>query len=50
MNPRIISADDHIDLQWLPKDLWQKRVPSSVARSRPEGRRDTRGAVLGLRQ
>jgi len=27
MNPRIISADDHIDLQWLPKDLWQKRVP-----------------------
>jgi uncharacterized protein len=26
MNYRIISADDHIDLQWLPKDLWQKRV------------------------
>jgi len=29
MNYRIISADDHIDLQWLPKDLWQKRVPAS---------------------
>jgi predicted TIM-barrel fold metal-dependent hydrolase len=25
---RIISADDHIDLQWLPKDLWQARVPA----------------------
>jgi hypothetical protein len=22
-----ISADDHIDMPWLPKDLWQKRVP-----------------------
>jgi hypothetical protein len=31
MDYRIISADDHIDLQWLPKDLWQKRVPASVA-------------------
>ena len=28
MHYRIISADDHIDLQWLPKDLWQKRVPA----------------------
>src|SRR5438128_7313272 len=27
MNYRIISADDHIDVQWLRKDLWQKRVP-----------------------
>jgi uncharacterized protein len=27
MDYRIVSADDHIDLQWLPKDLWQKRVP-----------------------
>jgi predicted TIM-barrel fold metal-dependent hydrolase len=27
MEYRIVSADDHIDLQWLPKDLWQKRVP-----------------------
>src|SRR4030095_8843 len=29
MDYRIISADDHIDLQWLPKDLWQKRVPAA---------------------
>jgi predicted TIM-barrel fold metal-dependent hydrolase len=27
MEYRIISADDHIDLQWLPRDLWQKRAP-----------------------
>ena len=29
MDYRIISADDHIDLQWLPRDLWQTRVPAS---------------------
>jgi uncharacterized protein len=28
MDYRIVSADDHIDLQWLPKDLWVKRVPA----------------------
>jgi predicted TIM-barrel fold metal-dependent hydrolase len=28
MDYRIVSADDHIDLQWLPQDLWQKRVPA----------------------
>jgi predicted TIM-barrel fold metal-dependent hydrolase len=27
MEYRIVSADDHIDLQWLPRDLWQRRVP-----------------------
>jgi predicted TIM-barrel fold metal-dependent hydrolase len=27
MEYRIVSADDHIDLQWLPQDLWQRRVP-----------------------
>jgi predicted TIM-barrel fold metal-dependent hydrolase len=28
-NPRhrFISADDHIDLRWLPKDLWTSRLP-----------------------
>src|SRR5688500_2112254 len=29
MDYRIISADDHIDLQWLPKDLWQSRVAAA---------------------
>jgi predicted TIM-barrel fold metal-dependent hydrolase len=38
MNYRIISADDHIDLQWLPKDLWQKRVA-------PEWRKRAHGGL-----
>src|SRR6185369_17979424 len=28
MEYHIISADDHIDMPWLPKDLWQRRVPA----------------------
>jgi predicted TIM-barrel fold metal-dependent hydrolase len=28
MDYRIVSADDHIDMAWLPKDLWQARVPA----------------------
>jgi predicted TIM-barrel fold metal-dependent hydrolase len=36
MNYRIISADDHIDLQWLPKDLWQKRVPAAWRERAPK--------------
>jgi predicted TIM-barrel fold metal-dependent hydrolase len=27
MKHRFISADDHIDLRWLPKDLWTERLP-----------------------
>ncbi len=27
---RFISADDHIDLRWLPKDLWQERLPARL--------------------
>ena len=29
MDYRVISADDHIDMLWLPKDTWQKRVPAA---------------------
>src|SRR5262249_49664011 len=36
MEYRIISADDHIDLQWLPKDLWQTRVPTQWRGRAPE--------------
>jgi predicted TIM-barrel fold metal-dependent hydrolase len=36
MNYRIISADDHIDLMWLPKDLWQKRVPAALRDRAPK--------------
>jgi predicted TIM-barrel fold metal-dependent hydrolase len=27
---RFISADDHIDLRWLPGDLWQERLPAKL--------------------
>jgi predicted TIM-barrel fold metal-dependent hydrolase len=36
MNYTIVSADDHIDLQWLPKDLWQTRVPSALRERAPK--------------
>ena len=36
MDYRIISTDDHIDLQWLPKDLWQKRVPAQWRERAPK--------------
>ena len=26
----MISADDHIDLGYLPSDLWQARVPAEL--------------------
>jgi len=29
MDYRTISADDHIDMPWLPRDLWAKRVPAA---------------------
>ena len=27
MDYRVISADDHIDLRWMPRDLWSERLP-----------------------
>ena len=36
MKYRIISADDHIDLQWLPRDLWQTRVPAEWRERAPK--------------
>ena len=36
MEYRIISADDHIDLQWLPADLWQQRVPAKYRDRAPK--------------
>ena len=27
---RFVSADDHIDLRWLPKDLWTERLPANL--------------------
>jgi predicted TIM-barrel fold metal-dependent hydrolase len=30
MEYRFISADDHIDLRWLPSSLWTERLPSRL--------------------
>ena len=30
MDYQLISADDHIDLRYLPRDLWQTRVPAAA--------------------
>lgn len=32
---RFISADDHIDLRWLPKDLWSERLPAKLRERGP---------------
>lgn len=40
MDYRMISADDHLDLQYLPPDLWTARLPKSLRDRAPhvEGR------------
>ena len=38
MEYRIVSADDHIDMPWLPKDLWQQRVPAQWRERAPQSR------------
>jgi len=35
MEYRFISADDHIDLRWLPKDLWTERLPARLRERGP---------------
>ena len=30
MQYRLVSADDHIDLRYLPRDLWTERVPAAL--------------------
>ncbi|HEX2174117.1 MAG TPA: amidohydrolase family protein [Dehalococcoidia bacterium] len=41
----IVSADDHIDMQWLPADIFEKRVPASVRDRMPKVEKTERGAV-----
>ncbi|MGE5217518.1 MAG: amidohydrolase family protein [Chloroflexota bacterium] len=33
---RFFSADDHIDLRWLPKDLWTARLPANLRERGPQ--------------
>jgi predicted TIM-barrel fold metal-dependent hydrolase len=35
MSYQIISADDHIDLRWLPKDLFTERLPAKLRERGP---------------
>ena len=35
MDYRVISADDHIDLRWMPPDLWQERLPKDLRERGP---------------
>ena len=41
---RFISADDHIDLRWLPKDLWTARLPARLREHGPRVVETERGA------
>jgi predicted TIM-barrel fold metal-dependent hydrolase len=33
---KYISADNHLDAYWLPKDLWQKRLPANMREKGPK--------------
>jgi len=35
MDYQMISVDDHIDLQYLPRDLWTERLPASLRERGP---------------
>jgi predicted TIM-barrel fold metal-dependent hydrolase len=35
VDDQIISADDHLDLRYLPRDLWEARVPAAARDSMP---------------
>jgi predicted TIM-barrel fold metal-dependent hydrolase len=41
---RFISADDHIDLRWLPKDLWTARLPAKLRERGPRVVENDKGA------
>ena len=48
MKYRFISADDHIDLRWLPKDLWTERLPAALRERGPRVIENEKGAILDL--
>jgi predicted TIM-barrel fold metal-dependent hydrolase len=41
---RFISADDHIDLRWLPKELWTERLPARLRERGPRVVKNEKGA------
>ena len=44
MMRRFISADDHIDLRWLPQDLWSERLPARLRERGPRVIENDHGA------
>ena len=44
MMHRFISADDHIDLRWLPQDLWSERLPARLRERGPRVIENDHGA------
>jgi len=36
MDYKVISADDHIDLRWMPRDLWSARLPPHLRERGPQ--------------
>jgi len=45
MQYNVISADDHLDMNWLPRDLWQSRVPSNLRQRAPRVEDTAEGPV-----
>lgn len=45
---QIVSADDHIDMQWLPRDLWTARAPATLRDRVPQVRDSATGAMWYL--
>src|SRR5437868_11618560 len=42
---RVISADDHIDLTYLPQDLWQARLPKQFKDKGPRVEQGPTGPI-----
>ena len=48
MDYKMISADDHLDLQYLPTDLWTKHLPKASPATVSHTLRSATGQGLGL--
>ena len=44
MDYQVISADDHIDLRWMPRDLWETRLPEHLRERGPRVQETENGA------
>ena len=44
MSYRFISADNHLDLLWMPRDTWQERLPAKLREAGPKVVETERGS------